>query len=212
MNKVKLVSITPDAEETIAYIARVSNPKNQDNENYEGLLKYMIKHGHWSHFEKAYMTIEIQTSLAIATQILRHRSFTYQQFSQRYAEKNLINESIDLPELRRQDTKNRQNSIDDISDDIKNGFYKKIKKHFDEATELYNDMLNAGIAKESARFVLPQATTTRMYMTGTIRSWMHYIELRSSHGTQKEHMDIANQIKLIFNQNCPTIKSAMNWE
>ena len=212
MNKVKLVSITPDAEETIAYIARVSNPKNQDNENYEGLLKYMIKHGHWSPFEQAYMTIEIQTSLAIATQILRHRSFTYQQFSQRYAEKNLINESIDLPELRRQDTENRQNSIDDISDDIKNGFYKKIKKHFNEATELYNDMLNAGIAKESARFVLPQATTTRMYMTGTIRSWMHYIELRSSHGTQKEHMDIANQIKLIFNQNCPTIKSAMNWE
>ena len=198
MNKVKLVSITPDAEETIAYIARVSNPKNQDNENYEGLLKYMIKHGHWSPFEQAYMTIEIQTSLAIATQILRHRSFTYQQFSQRYAEKNLINESIDLPELRRQDIKNR--------------FHKKIKKHFDEATELYNDMLNAGIAKESARFVLPQATTTRMYMTGTIRSWMHYIELRSSHGTQKEHMDIANQIKLIFNQNCPTIKSAMNWE
>ena len=187
MNKVKLVSITPDAEETIAYIARVSNPKNQDNEKYEGLLKYMIKHGHWSPFEQAYMTIEIQTSLAIATQILRHRSFTYQQFSQRYAEKNLINESIDLPELRRQDTKNRQNSIDDISDDIKNGFYKKIKKHFDEATELYNDMLNAGIAKESARFVLPQATTTRMYMTGTIRSWMHYLELRSAHGTQKEH-------------------------
>ena len=212
MNKVKLVSITPDAEETIAYIARVSNPENQDNENYEGLLKYMIKHGHWSPFEQAYMTIEIQTSLAIATQILRHRSFTYQQFSQRYAEKNLINESIDLPELRRQDTKNRQNSIDDISDDIKNGFNKKIKKHFNEATELYNDMLNAGIAKESARFVLPQATTTRMYMTGTIRSWMHYIELRSAHGTQKEHMDIANQIKLIFNQNCPTIKSAMNWE
>jgi thymidylate synthase (FAD) len=158
------------------------------------------------------MTIEIQTSLAIATQILRHRSFTYQQFSQRYAEKNLINESIDLPELRRQDIKNRQNSIDDISEDIKNRFHKKIKKHFDEATELYNDMLNAGIAKESARFVLPQATSTRMYMTGTIRSWMHYIELRSSHGTQKEHMDIANQIKLIFNQNCPTIKSAMNWE
>ena len=212
MNKEKLVSITPDAEETIAYIARVSNPKNQDNENYEGLLKYMIKHGHWSPFEQAYMTIEIQTSLAIATQILRHRSFTYQQFSQRYAEKSLINESIDLPELRRQDTKNRQNSIDDISEDIKNGFHKKIKKHFDEATELYKDMLNAGIAKESARFVLPQATTTRMYMTGTIRSWMHYIELRSGQGTQKEHMDIANQIKLIFNQNCPTIKSAMNWE
>ena len=212
MNKVKLVSITPDAEETIAYIARVSNPRNQDNENYEGLLKYMIKHGHWSPFEQAYMTIEIQTSLAIATQILRHRSFTYQQFSQRYAEKNLINESIDLPELRRQDIENRQNSIDDISEDIKNGFHKKIKKHFDEATELYNDMLNVGIAKESARFVLPQATTTRMYMSGTIRSWMHYIELRSSHGTQKEHMDIANQIKLIFNQNCPTIKSAMNWE
>ena len=172
----------------------------------------MIKHGHWSPFEQAYMTIEIQTSLAIATQILRHLSFTVQQFSQRYAEKNLINESIDLPELRRQDTKNRQNSIDDIREDIKNEFHKRIRKHFDQSTKLYNDMLNEGIAKESARFVLPQATTTRMYMTGTIRSWMHYIELRSAHGTQKEHMDIANKIKLIFNEHCPTIKSAMNWE
>ena len=184
MNIAKLVSITPKAEETIAYIARVSNPKNQDNDQYEGLLKYMIEHSHWSPFEQAYMTIEIQTSLAIATQILRHRSFTYQQFSQRYAEKNLINESIDLPDLRRQDTKNRQNSIDDISDDVKSHFNARIRKHFDESTQLYNDLLDQGVAKESARFVLPQATTTRMYMTGTIRSWMHYIDLRSGHGTQ----------------------------
>tara|TARA_Y100001970_G_scaffold24073_1_gene28469 strand:+ start:172 stop:807 length:636 start_codon:yes stop_codon:yes gene_type:complete len=211
MNIAKLVSITPKAEETIAYIARVSNPKNQDNDQYEGLLKYMIEHSHWSPFEQAYMTIEIQTSLAIATQILRHRSFTYQQFSQRYAEKNLINESIDLPDLRRQDTKNRQNSIDDISDDVKSHFNARIRKHFDESTQLYNDLLDQGVAKESARFVLPQATTTRMYMTGTIRSWMHYIDLRSGHGTQKEHMDIANQIKVIFKENMPVIASTMNW-
>ena len=211
MNIAKLVSITPKAEETIAYIARVSNPKNQDNDQYEGLLKYMIEHSHWSPFEQAYMTIEIQTSLAIATQILRHRSFTYQQFSQRYAEKNLINESIDLPDLRRQDTKNRQNSIDDISDDVKSHFNARIRKHFDESTQLYNDLLDQGVAKESARFVLPQATTTRMYMTGTIRSWMHYIDLRSGHGTQKEHMDIANQIKDIFKKNMPVIASTMNW-
>ena len=211
MNIAKLVSITPKAEETIAYIARVSNPKNQDNDQYEGLLKYMIEHSHWSPFEQAYMTIEIQTSLAIATQILRHRSFTYQQFSQRYAEKNLINESIDLPDLRRQDTKNRQNSIDDISDDVKSHFNARIRKHFDESTQLYNDLLDQGVAKESARFVLPQATTTRMYMTGTIRSWMHYIDLRSGHGTQKEHMDIANQIKDIFKENMPVIASTMNW-
>ena len=211
MNIVKLVSITPDAEETIAYIARVSNPKNQDNEKYDRLLNYMIDHGHWSPFEQAYMTIEIQTSLAIATQILRHRSFTFQQFSQRYAEKNLINSSIDLPELRRQDTQNRQNSIDDISQDIKNEFNKRIRKHFDESTKLYDDLLNEGVAKESARFVLPQATTTRMYMTGTIRSWMHYIDLRAAHGTQKEHMDIANQIKNIFKENMPVIASTMKW-
>ena len=211
MNIAKLVSITPKAEETIAYIARVSNPKNQDNDQYEGLLKYMIEHSHWSPFEQAYMTIEIQTSLAIATQILRHRSFTYQQFSQRYAEKNLINESIDLPDLRRQDTKNRQNSIDDISEDVKSHFNVRIRKHFDEATQLYNDLLDQGVAKESARFVLPQATTTRMYMTGTIRSWMHYIDLRSGHGTQKEHMDIANQIKDIFKENMPVIASTMKW-
>ncbi len=211
MNIVKLVSITPDAEETIAYIARVSNPKNQDNEKYDRLLNYMIDHGHWSPFEQAYMTIEIQTSLAIATQILRHRSFTFQQFSQRYAEKNLINESIDLPELRSQDTKNRQNSIDDISEDIKNEFNNRIRKHFDESTKLYDDLLNEGVAKESARFVLPQATTTRMYMTGTIRSWMHYIDLRAGHGTQKEHMDIAHQIKNIFKENKPVIAATMNW-
>jgi|TARA_B110000116_G_C16742544_1_gene539306 thymidylate synthase (FAD) len=211
MNIVKLVSLTPDAEETIAYIARVSNPKNQDNEKYDKLLKYMIDHGHWSPFEQAYMTIEIQTSLAIATQILRHRSFTFQQFSQRYAEKNLINESIDLPELRRQDTKNRQNSIDDIAQDIKDEFNKRIRKHFDDSTKLYDDLLNEGVAKESARFVLPQATTTRMYMTGTIRSWMHYIDLRAGHGTQKEHMDIANQIQIIFKENMPVIALTMNW-
>ena len=168
MEKVKLVQVTPDAEQTMAYIARVSNPKNQENPSFEGLLKYCIKHGHWSVFEQAYMTLEIETSRAIAAQILRHRSFTYQEFSQRYADSSLLADEIPLPKLRRQDTKNRQNSIDDIDDFKKQRFEIAMKRYFEEGMDIYKTMLDAGIAKECARMVLPLATPTRIYMTGHV--------------------------------------------
>ena len=209
--KVKLISVTPDAEKHIAYVARVSNPKNQDNENFAGLLKYCIKHGHWSIFEQSFMTLEIETTRGIAAQILRHRSFTYQEFSQRYADSNLLGE-IELPELRRQDTKNRQNSIDDLDPEVVEKLNKQMNTLFSSALSLYNQMLEKGIAKECARFVLPLATPTRIYMSGSARSWIHYINLRSGHGTQKEHMDIANECKSIFVEQFPSVAEAMEWE
>ncbi len=208
--KVNLISVTPDAEKHIAYVARVSNPKNQNNENFAGLLKYCIKHGHWSIFEQAFMTLEIETTRGIAAQILRHRSFTYQEFSQRYADSNLLGE-IELPELRRQDTKNRQNSIDDLDPEVVEKLNKQMNTLFSSAFSLYNQMLEKGVAKECARFVLPLATPTRIYMTGSVRSWIHYIDLRSAHGTQKEHMDIANEAKSIFVEQFPAIAEAMEW-
>ena len=208
---VKLVSVTPEAEKTMGYVARVSNPKNQDNPNVSGLLGYCIKHGHWSVFEQAYMTLEIETTRGLAAQILRHRSFTYQEFSQRYADVSYIRENIPLPELRRQDTKNRQNSIDDIDPLTQQDFEIEMRKHFDKSIDLYKKMLHAGIAKECARFVLPLATPTRIYMTGSCRSWIHYINLRSGHGTQKEHMDIANECKNIFNTQFPVVAEALAW-
>ena len=209
--KVNLISVTPDAEKHIAYVARVSNPKNQNNDNFAGLLKYCIKHGHWSIFEQAFMTLEIETTRGIAAQILRHRSFTYQEFSQRYADSNLLGE-IELPELRRQDTKNRQNSIDDLDPEVVEKLNKQMNTLFSSALSLYNQMLEKGIAKECARFVLPLATPTRIYMTGSARSWIHYINLRSGHGTQKEHMDIANECKSIFVEQFPSVAEAMEWE
>jgi len=208
---VKLVSATPDAEKHIAYCARVSNPKNQENSNFEGLLKYCIKNQHWSIFEHAFLTVEINTSLAIATQILRHRSFTFQQFSQRYADSTELQLELPVPDLRRQDTKNRQNSTDDLGDYVKLGLQEEIRKHFDYSLKLYNKMLEKGVAKECARFVLPQATQTRLYMSGSLRSWMHYIDLRSAHGTQKEHMEVAEAIRCIFTCQFPTISSALGW-
>ena len=211
MEKVKLVQVTPDAEQTMAYIARVSNPKNQENPSFEGLLKYCIKHGHWSVFEQAYMTLEIETSRAITAQILRHRSFTYQEFSQRYADSSLLADEIPLPKLRRQDTKNRQNSIDDIDDFKKQRFEIAMKRYFEEGMDIYKTMLDAGIAKECARMVLPLATPTRIYMTGSCRSWAHYIALRSANGTQAEHMDIANQAKAIFCEQFPSVGKALEW-
>lgn len=211
MEKVKLVQVTPDAEQTMAYIARVSNPKNQENPSFEGLLKYCIKHGHWSVFEQAYMTLEIETSRAIAAQILRHRSFTYQEFSQRYADSSLLADEIPLPKLRRQDTKNRQNSIDDIDDFKKQRFEIAMKRYFEEGMDIYKTMLDHGIAKECARMVLPLATPTRIYMTGSCRSWAHYIALRSANGTQAEHMDIANQAKEIFCEQFPSVGKALEW-
>ncbi len=208
---VKLISVTPDAEKTMAYVARVSNPSNQDNENYAGLLRYCIKHNHWSVFEQAFMTLEIETNRGIAAQILRHRSFTYQEFSQRYADTNLLTEYIPIPDLRRQDTKNRQNSIDDIPDYIKLKMQGEISQHFAEANALYKRLLEAGVAKECARFVLPLATPTRIYMSGSCRSWIHYINLRSANGTQKEHMDIALECKKVFSEQFPTVAEALEW-
>ena len=208
---VKLVSTTPDAEKTIAYIARVSNPKNQDNEKFAGLLKYCIKHGHWSVFEQAFMTVEINTTRGLAAQILRHRSFTYQEFSQRYADSSLLGEVIPLPALRRQDTKNRQNSTDDLDTLVVQDFNRKMQRHFVDGMKLYKEMLDAGVAKESARFVLPLATPTRLYMTGSCRSWIHYINLRSAHGTQKEHVDLVSEVRSIFVKEFPTVAEALEW-
>ena len=212
--QVKFITITPEAEKTMGYVARVSNPSNQSNPKVSGLLKYCVVHKHWSVFEQAFMTLEINTTRGLAPQILRHRTFTFQEFSQRYADSSLLAEKIPLPDLRRQDTKNRQNSIDDIDPFIKQVFEIKINNHFDQAMHLYQEMLEAGIAKECARFVLPLATPTRLFMTGSIRSWMHYIALRSANGTQKEHMDIAEQAKIIFAEQLPIVNEAMeelNW-
>lgn len=208
---VRLISITPDAEKTMAYIARVSNPANQENENYARLLAYCIKHNHWSVFEQATMTLEIETTRGIAAQILRHRSFTFQEFSQRYADSSLLGESIPVPDLRRQDTKNRQNSTDDLPQELKQDLWLKINDHFEAGMKLYKELLDADIAKECARFVLPLATPTRIYMTGSCRSWIHYINLRSANGTQKEHMDIALECKRVFTEQFPSVSEALEW-
>jgi thymidylate synthase (FAD) len=208
---VKLISVTPDAEKTMAYVARVSNPNNQENPNYAKLLGYCIKHNHWSVFEQAFMTLEIETTRGLAAQILRHRSFTYQEFSQRYADSSLLGDTIPMFDLRRQDTKNRQNSIDDVDPFVRQEFEIKIRKHFDDAMTLYQSMLDMGIAKECCRFVLPLATPTRLYMSGSVRSWAHYITLRSANGTQKEHMDIAEACKKIFVEQFPTCAEALEW-
>lgn len=211
MQQVKLISVTPDAEKLMAYCARVSNPSNQDNDHYSKLLAYCIKHQHWSIFEQAFLTVEINTTRGIAAQILRHRSFTFQEFSQRYADTTLLAEDIPLFELRRQDNKNRQNSIDDISDEIKSKWGMKIREHFSKAKAIYDGMIADGIAKECARFVLPLATPTRIYMSGSVRSFIHWIELRSSNGTQKEHILIANEAKEIFKQQLPITSEALGW-
>ena len=211
MQKVKLITVTPKAEETMGYVARVSNPQNQDNPKVAGLLKYCIKHGHWSVFEQAHMTLEIETTRGLAAQILRHRSFTYQEFSQRYADVSHIREDIPLPELRSQDEKNRQNSIDDVDPETVEKYNKLMRSHFDQGIDLYKKMLRDGIAKECARFVLPLATPTRLYMTGSCRSWIHYINLRSAHGTQKEHMDLVKEVRNVFKEQFPIVSEALGW-
>tara|TARA_B100000700_G_C15056800_1_gene863261 strand:+ start:2629 stop:3267 length:639 start_codon:yes stop_codon:yes gene_type:complete len=210
INSAELISITPEAEKTMAYVARVSNPKNQENTEYSNLLKYCINNEHWSVFEQAYMSIQIETTRGIAAQILRHRSFTFQEFSQRYADSSQLGE-IPTPDLRRQDEKNRQNSIPDLEPEIVAKFQSQINTHFNNSIELYKEMLKVGIAKECARFVLPLATPTRIYMTGSCRSWIHYIKLRCSNGTQKEHMEIAGKCKLIFKEQFPNVSSALDW-
>ena len=220
-DQVKLIALTQGAgellgktaQEVISYVARVSNPNNQLNfDTSAGLLKYCIKHEHWSIFEQASMTLEINTTRGIAAQILRHRSFTYQEFSQRYADSSLLAKDIPLPDLRRQDDKNRQNSIDDIDPFTRQRYEILIQQHFREGMDLYREMIDEGIAKECARFALPLATPTRLYMTGSVRSWIHYINLRSSNGTQKEHMDIAEGCKCIFICQFPEVAEALGWE
>jgi thymidylate synthase (FAD) len=207
---VKLISVTPDAEQTMAYVARVSNPNNQENPNYAKLLGYCIKHNHWSVFEQSFMTLEIETTRGLAAQILRHRSFTFQEFSQRYADSSLLG-NIPVPELRRQDTKNRQNSIDDVDPFVVQKYQILMQDHFKHAMDIYQKMLDDGIAKECARFVLPLATPTRLYMSGSCRSWIHYIQLRTANGTQKEHMDIAEECKKVFTEQFPTVAEALEW-
>ena len=211
IHSASLVNSTPDAEKNIAYCARVSNPNNQQSESISGLLNYCIKHKHWSIFEMAFMTVEINTNRGIAAQILRHRSFTFQEFSQRYADTNDLGNNIPLPDLRSQDHKNRQNSIDDLDEDKQAMYNMQMRELFAKSKALYDSMLAEGVAKECARFVLPLATPTRLYMSGSIRSWIHYIDLRSANGTQKEHMDIALSCKDIFKQQFPIISVALGW-
>ena len=196
----------------MGYVARVSNPNNQENPNVSGLLKYCIKHNHWSVFEQAHLTVEIETTRGIAAQVLRHRSFTFQEFSQRYADSSLLGKEIPLPALRRQDDKNRQNSIDDIDPLTQQDFEIKMQRHFVDGMHLYKEMLEAGIAKECARFVLPLATPTRIYMTGSCRSWIHYIDLRSAHGTQQEHKEIAEGCRQVFVEQFPIVSEALEWQ
>ena len=195
----------------MGYVARVSNPNNQENPNVSGLLKYCIKHNHWSVFEQAFMTLEIETNRGIAAQILRHRSFTFQEFSQRYADSSMLADEIPLFDLRSQDHKNRQNSIDDVDPFLKQELEITIKRHFQSAMDIYKHMLEMGIAKECSRFVLPLATPTRIYMTGSCRSWIHYISLRTANGTQKEHMDLAESCKEIFAEQFPICAEALEW-
>ena len=218
MTNVKLISCTQGMgslegkgpQEIISYVARVSNPHNQSSfHTAAGLLRYCIKHQHWSIFETSSMTLEINTTRGIAAQILRHRSFTFQEFSQRYADTKLLSPNIDVPELRRQDKKNRQNSINDLPPGLREDYKKKIEKHFSESMSLYNNLLDNGVAKECARFVLPLACPSRLYMTGSVRSWMHYIDLRSSNGTQEEHRRIAVECGEIFQEVFPDIAEAM---
>ena len=203
LHSVRLVHITPNAEQLIAYMARVSNPANQDNTQTSAkLIKYLIDHKHWSPFEMVNMCVEIETTRSIAAQILRHRSFSFQEFSQRYAE---VTEKAVVPELRRQDTKNRQNSIDDLHQSSKDFFEQKIERLFSECQDVYQQLIEAGVAKECAREVLPLCTPTRLYMNGTMRSWIHYCQLRCANGTQKEHQIIAREAYKLLEEHLPNV-------
>lgn len=220
MSKVNLIASTSgagvlegkDAQDVISYVARVSNPHNQENfRTASGLLKYCINHAHWSIFETAGMTLELNTNRGIAAQVLRHRSFTFQEFSQRYADTKLLDQNIPVPELRKQDKKNRQNSTNDLPPGMVDDYQKKIQKHFEDGMALYNNLLDNGVAKECARFVLPLSTPTRIYMTGSARSWMHYINLRTANGTQAEHMELAENCRTRFIEVFPDLAVALDW-
>ena len=205
----RLLWVTPEAERLIVKTARVSAPQNEDNlATGPRLLKYLIKHKHWSPFEMANMCLEIYTQRDISAQIIRHRSFHFQEFSQRYAE----TEQAKIPKFRRQDSRNRQNSIDDLNDEQIDLLEELTYKHIKEGYELYQTMLEMGVAKETARRHLPMCSPTRIYMNGTLRDWIHYINLRTDKGTQWEHRTIANQAKIIFEQQFPVISEAVWYE
>ena len=206
---VQLISVTPNAEQLIAYCARVSNPKNQKNPDNEKLIRYLIKHQHWSPLEMAHVVMSIETTRSIGEQLIRHRSFSYQVFSQRYADVSEL-QFAKPPAIRRQDTKNRQNSIDDLDDATKAEFSIRAKYLFDSSERLYKEMLEAGVAKECARDVLPLATPSRLYMAGSVRSWVHYVDLRCGNGTQKEHMDVAKACREVLRKALPTVMSAVD--
>jgi thymidylate synthase (FAD) len=205
----KLVWATPDAEQLIVYMARVSAPKNQSKgDTAPKLLNYLIQHKHWSPFEMANMAVEIETTRAISAQILRHRSFSFQEYSQRYANANELGSAV-VPHLRRQDFKNRQNSIDDLTPDEISNYYRRIGQLFEDAEHLYSEMVSNGVAKECARNVLPLATKTKLYINGTLRSWLHFINLRTGPETQMEHRQIAEECKKIFTKQFPVVSEAM---
>jgi len=207
MHKVELIHVTPNAEELVAYMARVSNPKNQDNkETAPNLIRYLIKHKHWSPFEMVNMCVEIRTTRSIAAQILRHRSFSFQEFSQRYSE---VYSLPVLPRLREQDLINRQNSTNTLDPCLVDSLTDDIEQHYDNCMKLYHQLLDKGVAKECAREVLPLSTLTRMYMNGTLRSWLHYCDLRTSNGTQYEHKLIADEVQDIIIEQFPSIAAAM---
>lgn len=208
MGTAKLVHCTPDAERLIVRMARVSNPANQDNDaTAPRLLRYLIRHRHWSPFEMASLCVDITTERDIAAQILRHRSFSFQEFSTRYA----ATDKAEVPRLRRQDTENRQNSYDDLSLAAQTAWADALGEHLTQAHGLYWQMLEAGVAKETARRILPLCTPTRLYMHGTLRSWLHYLNVRLEEGTQLEHREIAKQCQKIFCEQFPIIASAVEW-
>ena len=205
---VNLVWSTPNAEEMIVKMARVSAPKNENNmDTAPRLIRYLINHKHWSPFEMANLCVEINTTRAISAQILRHRSFSFQEFSQRYADTNQLGSAV-IPHLRRQDQKNRQNSIDDLPVELVGSYYRRISQLYEESEHLYNEMISNGVAKECARSILPLSTQTRLFMNGTLRSWMHYIDLRCSNGTQMEHAQLAREAKKVFTKEFPLISEA----
>jgi len=203
---VRLIHITPNSERLIAYCARVSSP-NQDNSEYEKLINYCIKHKHWSIFEMANLCIEIKTSRAIAQQILRHKSFSFQEFSQRFSD----NLDFEFYEARKQDTKNRQGGTKSVNDETDKWFLEAQERVVHQSINLYHQAIEKGIARECARFLLPLSTITKIYMNGSVRSWVHYILLRTEENTQKEHRNIANDCKRIFVEQLPTISKALGW-
>jgi len=206
MHTATLVHATNDGEKLIAYMARVSNPNNQDNPSYSKLIKYLITHKHWSPFEMVNMCVQIDTTRSVASQILRHRSFSFQEFSQRYS---AVTGSPVMPQLREQDTTNRQNSTDTLPQQLTDELKSKIEDLYSHAQDTYSLLLANGVAKECARDVLPLSSPTKLYMNGSLRSWLHYCDLRCANGTQLEHKLIADQIKLLIKQQFPLVYTSM---